>query len=412
MSDREPEGPDSPEAPPESGGSPPAIPTNYQTVLRDAIGQVRNDPAHMRALVYELARINLKREALKNYHVLERAEAERQLAELEHAIRQVEADIEAEDRSGSFRPPPALIEPPPPRVQELILPERPPRWLDSRGRVSLEPSAQETTPARASSRAAAGFNAVLQFIGTAAIGVIVFAIVTGQLTFGHLFGSTPPAPPIPAAAPAATSGPPAPAGAPQTPPQAEAQVQAQVPPPAPPAPDLPFPLPTSYGVYAVNDGRLYELESLPIKVPDPRIQMSAEITTPSVTTVPGENLTFVYFRRELTNAAPARVPIRVVAQVLREMTFKGGAASVTPVEGTWRIRSSSLDLRVTPVPNHREIVTIQPDAGLTLPPGRYVLVLGGTGYDFTVAGSPVSVAHCLESFESSNGPMFSECRQP
>ena len=36
--------------------------------------------------------------------------------------------------------------------------------------------------------------------------------------------------------------------------------------------------------------------------------------------------------------------------------------------------------------------------------------LGNLGYDFTVAGPMTSLSHCLERFESANGPMFTECR--
>jgi hypothetical protein len=373
----------------------PAVPPNYQSVLNGVIEQVRNDPARMRALVYELARLNLKREAFDNFPKLKRAEAERQFDELERAIRRIEANAE-EDADRTFAPP-ALIEPPPPEPARddamLIVPDRPPRWLDSRVRVSLGPS-DEATTLRERPTIGSRFNAVLQFIGTAAIGIFLFAVLTGQINFTHLFGNAPPpaapSPPVIAAAP---------------PPQAAA------PPATPPEPALPFPMPAAYGVYVVSDGRLYELESLPIKVPDPRIQMSAEIVAPSVTSVPGENLMFVIYRRDLVTSAPARVPVRVVAQVTREMTFKGGTASVSKVEGTWRIRPTAFEFRVMPVPNRPELVMVQPDAGFVMPPGRYVMVLGGMGYDFTVSGS-LSPAHCLERFETSSGPMFSECKTP
>ena len=85
------------------------------------------------------------------------------------------------------------------------------------------------------------------------------------------------------------------------------------------APDVP--LPTEYGVYAVANGRLTELDLLPIKAPDQRVAVSASISTPSRVHLPKGQLQFVIFRRDLVANAPDRVSVRVVARVARALTF-------------------------------------------------------------------------------------------
>ena len=99
---------------------------------------------------------------------------------------------------------------------------------------------------------------------------------------------------------------------------------------------LGFPLPTAYGVYAVSEGKLYELNQLQMKMPDPRVAISAMIQTPSHVTIPSGKLSFVIFRRDLVSSAPMEVFVRVVAKVTRAMEFSGnGAPKTTNVEDEW-----------------------------------------------------------------------------
>src|SRR5262249_14260356 len=81
------------------------------------------------------------------------------------------------------------------------------------------------------------------------------------------------------------------------------------------------PLPTSYGVYAIGQGKLTDLSTLPIKVPDPRVAVSAMIATPSPSSVPDGKVQFVAFRRDFRNNAPDRVTVRVVARVMQTLSF-------------------------------------------------------------------------------------------
>ena len=129
----------------------------------------------------------------------------------------------------------------------------------------------------------------------------------------------------------------------------------QPPPPAPPA----LPLPDAYGVYAVDNGELHELEALPGRVPDPRVFMSTPVKTPSKTILPEGRLAFIVFRRDLSSA-PDRVSVRAIAKVVRGMSFDSDArAHVANLDDQWAIRSASFELRVTPVDDNPEMLLLR-----------------------------------------------------
>src|SRR5262249_142235 len=83
----------------------------------------------------------------------------------------------------------------------------------------------------------------------------------------------------------------------------------------------PFPLPTVYGVYAVSGGQLHELEALAGRVPDQRVFMSTPIRTLSRTVLPDGQIVFIVYRRDVASSAPERVTVRVIAKIMRAMTF-------------------------------------------------------------------------------------------
>jgi hypothetical protein len=173
------------------------------------------------------------------------------------------------------------------------------------------------------------------------------------------------------------------------------------------------PMPSEYGAYAVVNGKLTELGQLPIKVPDPRVAISAPITVPSQAHLPFGQFQFVVFRRDLIDNAPDRVSVRVVAQVMHALTFDSkGHAKTTDVEQSWVIRNHSYQMRVAPLGNNAEMIVIRSDsADFVFPAGRYALVLKGVGYDFTVDGEVTDLAHCLERTDALNAPVYSECRK-
>jgi hypothetical protein len=173
-----------------------------------------------------------------------------------------------------------------------------------------------------------------------------------------------------------------------------------------------MPVPSSYGVYAFSHGQLTDLQTLPIRVPDERVGISALFSNPSETTLPDGRLQFIAFRRDLTNNAPDRVMVRVVARVMRALTFDAkGHAKITNVEASWGVRSNHYQMQVAPVNDNPEMIIIRPmNPNFVFPAGRYALVLEGSAYDFTVAGRIVDAAQCLERTDALNMPVYSECR--
>jgi hypothetical protein len=177
-------------------------------------------------------------------------------------------------------------------------------------------------------------------------------------------------------------------------------------------PKLPFPVPASYGIYALSDNKLFELETLPIGVPDARVVLSAEIKKPSTTTITDNKPAFILFRRDLLNNAPQKITVRVVAHMERETKFVDGKPIVTKLDEGWRVRNKSYELKVSPIEGQREMIIARLEDNMPLPAGRYVLVLNRVGYDFTVKGPVTSPEQCLERFETTNGAIFSECKSP
>jgi hypothetical protein len=159
---------------------------------------------------------------------------------------------------------------------------------------------------------------------------------------------------------------------------------------------------------------LTELGVLPERVPDKRIAMSTPVTQPSRTTVPDGKTRFVLFRRDLADNAPDRVEVRVVARVVRALTFDAkGKPGFSAVTDAWNIRNRAYEFRVRPIAGNPEMLLVQPEnADFALPSGRYVLVLKDRGYDFTVAGNVTDVAQCLERTDAANGEFYSECHKP
>jgi hypothetical protein len=176
----------------------------------------------------------------------------------------------------------------------------------------------------------------------------------------------------------------------------------------------PFPLPSVYGVYAVSGGQLYELEAVAGRVPDQRVFMSTPIKTPSRTVLADGQIVFIIYRRDVASSAPERVTVRVIAKIMRAMTFDmAGQASLANVEDAWTIRNVSYEFRVAPLSEGPEMLMIRPDnANFVFPAGRYGLVVKGQAYDFTVAGRITEAAQCLEGINASNGTFYSECRNP
>jgi len=293
-----------------------------------------------------------------------------------------------------------------PERRDIVPPERIPAWLDPNIRVSLDPV--EYAPIqRPPFQGRSGLGSFAHLIATSVIGVVLYIAISGWIYLDRHPATAPghtaaPQPPLPLH-PQAAANPPDGRQAPGQPQQSVAMLRVE------PQPILPFALPRTYGVYAGTPSQLYELEALPIRVPDPRVLASAEITKPSRPPIPGDNLAFVVFRRDLVNSAPQTMTVRVVARVERTTKFVNGKPSVVPVEGVWRVRSRSYEFKVSPLEGRNEMIVVQPNPGFAFPPGRYALVLNGIGYDFTVAGTITAPEQCLEQVEIVSGSVLSEC---
>jgi hypothetical protein len=141
--------------------------------------------------------------------------------------------------------------------------------------------------------------------------------------------------------------------------------------------------------------------------------MSTPIRTQSRTTLPDGRIAFIIYRRDVASSAPDRVTVRVIAKVMRAMTFDTtGQAKTTDVEDSWTIRNLSYEFRVAPLSEGSEMLVLRPVIpDFMFPAGRYGLVIKGQAYDFTVAGRITEAAQCLENVKAANGTFYSECRQ-
>jgi hypothetical protein len=388
--------------------SPHAQEVEFALILSRMINTVKEDPSQMRLAIYQFARARLTLDVAW----ADEPERKRLAAALETAIQGVEQFSTRLDDKERLQPPTpsaqigpgAPAEPlstamvpihpldPPPR--DILLPGEGYSRSQPRPTVEIRTRGPASTPTRLW------------------IGISLLAVVAGLAVYKQRMPLSPDAvnSPSPIALTVEKSA--APSSIPDSPRQAPvaADVKAAADASAAPA----FPLPSDYGVYALNKDSLSELHLLPEQVPDKRIAMSTPVSQPSQTTIPDGKAKFVVFRRDLAGNAPDRMEVRVVARVVRALTFDAkGKASFSPVSDAWNIRSVSYEFRVRPIARNPEMLLIQAEnADFVLPAGRYVLVLKNQGYDFTVAGKITDPSQCLERTDAANGAFFSDCQKP
>jgi hypothetical protein len=172
-------------------------------------------------------------------------------------------------------------------------------------------------------------------------------------------------------------------------------------------------IPTTFGVYAVSDGKLFTLEMLPGRAPNPRVAISPAIPTPSKTVLPDRHIKFIVFRRDSAANAIERAEVRIIAKIAQVMKFDAaGKPIISKAEDSWVIRNISYPYRTAPLkgqPDMYEVIGEDPDK--TLEPGRYALILKGEAYDFSVAGQITDGRQCLESVAAANGAFYNECQK-
>ena len=373
----------------------------YALILSRMINTVKDDPAEIRATIYEFARAKLKLDT----SWAEAPERERLASALETAIHGVEAFSVRQEQTSQLEPPPpvARIAHGPPTA------EQPSRSMTTVG--SVTPASEDIfTPER--TRPYAEVRHVLE-VRTSPLGPMLARFFVGMLLFAGLAGLAYYKEKLPAIVerlhlPATADAPTAAAVPAATgPAEAKTIVPQQANPPA-------FPVPSDYGIYALSNGALSELSALSERVPDRRIAVSTPINRPSRTTLPDGKAKFIIFRRDLAGNAPDRIEVRVVARVVRALTFDAkGKPSYVAVSDAWNIRNVSYEFRVRPIAGNPEMLLVQSEnPDFVLPAGRYALVLREQGYDFVVAGAVTDLSQCLERTDAVNGAFYSECKKP
>ena len=365
----------------------PSREVEFALMLSRVIDSVEQNPEFLRATVYELARHKLKEEFTSESP----ADVRKLSKSLEVAIAGVEAFSKKKDGVPLLGANPAqgkvLISAQPSNPQVASA-------LESASPVfEAHVFGSGGTPARTKP---SHWKTARLFVASFVIGL---AVITAAASLellrrkGYIaFGQSAPALPK-----AATAGPAKPAPAPVDPQ------------PAAPSPTTP----TAFGIYAVSDGKLHELDVLPGRAPDPRIAISSIITGNSRTTLPDGHVAFVIYRRDSAANAADRAEVRLVARIEREVNFnKEGKQVVTAVDDNWVMRNISLPYRTAPRKDNPEMYEVRsenPDVALA--PGRYALVLKGFAYDFTVAGPVTDPRQCLERLVATNGRFYSECKK-
>jgi hypothetical protein len=398
-----------PEFPPidqDKMASPHAQEVEYALILSRMINTVKEDPAQLRLTIYEFARARLKIDT----SWAEEAERKRLSAALETAIQGVEQFSARRDDKERLQPPA-----PSAQIAQATSPAEPP--ATSMVPIHQVDAAPNSVLVREVYRrpdvetvAQAQTRILLSTLARFSIGIVLFGVVTGLALYRQrapLLGASARLPSPTTLTVADPAAPPSPDQPQQSLAVADMKTAAGSP------GSLPFPLPTDYGVYALNNTKLSELYLLQEQVPDKRIAMSTPINQPSRTTIPDGKAKFVVFRRDLAGSAPDRIEVRVVARVTRALTFDGkGKASFSPISDAWNIRNLSYEFRVRPLAGNPEMLMVQAEnADFALPAGRYVLALKNQGYDFTVAGKVTDPSQCLERTDAANGTFYSDCQK-
>jgi hypothetical protein len=394
------------------------MPQEYYSVLARSIAAAGQDHSQLRGVVYQLARIELKTELSRRHE----AEMKAQISALENAIKQIETDVVEDPALLTFTPGRVVNQEPEERLHDVppagrqgsravirpeVLPpidaKRPFEAEYSWPRPALAERGGGLAARQPDHQIRATFWWNIQVVAATLLGVAIYAV--GE-TRGDLLGLVTGRGAETSISRVAADD------------HSGQRVAALLATPA----NMPngrtnqtiagAPLPTSYGVYAIDRGKLSDLATLPIKVPDSRVAISAPIATPSPTTLPDGKVQFVAYRRDFKNNAPDRVTVRVVARVMRTLSFDAkGKANTANVEGSWAVRSKSYQMRVAPMGDNPEMIVVEPEnPDFLFPAGRYAMVLQGTAYDFNVAGPITDTSQCLERTDALDVPVYSECR--
>jgi hypothetical protein len=387
------------------------IKAGFIRLLSSRIRAVSDDPQQMREIVYELARVKL----LEQFTHGDARESRELLQVLERAIKEVERSFArsaaSEPQNGAAATavpaPPPIPTPAPPSVPSPSASAATPTAQDAGAPRRPVAAPQSPDPRKRGSAFTflVRLVVILLLIGAGVTVAVYWPRLRSQLTALSQMAPMPErAPSSPASQPSASPSPAVGEAVDRTPDSAKEPAQA-----APPS----MPLPTTFGVYALSEGQLHELKSVPGKIPDRRVAISAAITTPSATTLMDGDVRFIVFRPD-GGVDATGTEVRVVAKVSRAMGVDAsGKASMVSAGDSWVIRSMSYPYKVGPVDDQPRMLLLQPEQdGFTLAPGRYVVVIKGMGYDFTVAGTVTDPNQCVERINAANGAFYSPCPPP
>lgn len=366
----------------------------FALVLARTIDSVKSDPEQLRSAIYELAR-----QKLQQLSEQEPAEKARLMHALEVAIAGVESHMKDGGHIEKF-PAPSATPLLPGAQAEVIGPTAmgggAAPAADRRSRSAWDIEGQ---PLRERSRflssTAFRFIGMLAFFATIAAVVVAMRhgtdIASFRASVARLFVK------------------------PKAEPANVAQVAPQVQAAAPAADNEPKRLlPTAYGVYAENGGKLFELSMLQGRAPDPRVAISAAIPHPSDTVLPDGHVRFVVFRAGVDNGSADPIDVRLVARVKQATSFDGTGKPVVASEAqTWVIRNIAIPFRAAPIKDEPLMYEVEPrEQDLVLSAGRYALIIKGQAFDFSIDGTITDKRHCLDRIEAANGVFYSECASP
>ncbi|MCK1722040.1 hypothetical protein [Bradyrhizobium sp. 141] len=382
------------------------IKAGFIRLLSSRIRAVSDDPRQMREIVYELARVKLLeqfthadvRESRELQQVLERA-----IKEVERSFERSAASEPQELVAASAAPVPPTAPTPPPVPMSPPVSALPPTPKDTG--APRRPAALDQPKRRGVFKSLVRLTAILLLIGGAATVAVYWPKLKTQLTALTQMARPPQrAPNSPETQPIASPPPAVGETAERTPDSQKEPAQ-----PAQPS----MPLPTTFGVYALSEGQLHELKSVPGKIPDRRVAISAAISTPSATTLADGDVKFIVFRPD-GGVDASGTEVRVIAKVSRAMGVDAtGKAAMVSAGDSWVIRSMSYPYKVGPIDDQSRMLLLQPEQdGFTLAPGRYIVVVKGMGYDFTVAGTITDPNQCVERINAANGAFYSPCPPP
>ena len=347
---------------------------DYYHVLARIVVAIAPKDARMRSRVYDFARHKLQQQLDRQSSVLNDTEKAKQLLELETAIEQIEVDLGDDESRLTYSAPKfssAVIYP----SVEIIPPglRRPP----------LAEPHDEFTVARNARPPASLLRSAIIFVVAAALGAVTYTIVQRELHWTSPSDE-----------------------------QTDQGVLNRAIYKSNPSVASATPTPGAYGVYALVDGQLTELQPLPIRIPEAKIAISGTISSPSATKLPNGRMQFIAFRRDLVNNAPEKVVVRVVARVMHTLAISNGRVVVASSDPSWTVRRIFYEMKVAPLDSNLAMILIRPASpDFLFPAGRYALILKTMAYDFSVDGSITELTQCVEVNEEDSAPEYIECRK-